>query len=106
MTTYIVSRHVGAVEWIQAALDEPGAVVRSHLNGQSFGRGDTVVGVLPLRWAGLICASGARVLSLDADLLPQQRGRELSPAELDLACARLIEYHVARVDRRSSPAPG
>lgn len=94
MTVYIISRHPGAIEWMQRALEPPSATVLEHVDGQDFAPGDVVAGVLPLWLASKACAAGARVLSLDFSLPRSQRGRELDADELRAAGARLVPYQV------------
>lgn len=94
VTVYLVSRHPGAIDWMRTELAAPDACVLSHVDAQRFENGDVVAGVLPLWLAARVCAAGATALSLDLDLAPEQRGRELDAAELRAARARLVNYEV------------
>ncbi|EGJ09038.1 CRISPR-associated protein Csx16 [Rubrivivax benzoatilyticus] len=94
MTVYLVSRHPGAIDWMRTELAAPDARVLSHVGAQRFESGDVVAGVLPLWLAARACGAGATALSLDLDLAPEQRGRELDAAELRAAGARLVRYEV------------
>jgi CRISPR-associated protein Csx16 len=96
MTTYLVSRHPAAIEWMRRELPAEDVVVLPHLAEQSFLPGDRVAGVLPLRWAEAAWRAGAQVWSLDLDPSPHQRGRELGIDELAAAGARLTAYRVER----------
>lgn len=102
VTTYLVSRHPGAIVWLKANLppgtDGGACVVVEHLDAQVLAAGDVVIGVLPLAWAATACARGARVLSLDVRLAAGQRGQELDADELTRAGARLVTYDVRVVE--------
>lgn len=97
MTTYVVSRHPGAVEWIRSRCRNDSVVVLAHVQQLALSPADRVIGVLPLRWAEEACRQGAQVWSLDLDLAPDQRDRELSAEEVAAAGARLVAYRVERV---------
>jgi len=76
--TYIVSRHVGAVKWLQQRGFE-GEVI-SHLDPKILSQGDTVIGVLPIALAKQLIDKGVRVYSLQLPNVPRElRGEELSP---------------------------
>jgi len=97
MTTYFVSRHPGAVDW----LHEQGLAVDRrvvHLDPAEVQAGDRVIGTLPVNLAAEVCVRGARYLHLSLDLPPAWRGRELSVDDMRACGARLEEYHVQRVD--------
>ena len=101
MTVFIISRHPGAIQWMQHVLGAADAQVLAHVDGQGFAPGDVVAGVLPLWLAAKVCDSGATALSLDVDLAPAQRGKELTAAELKAAHARLVAYRVIALSKRS-----
>lgn len=89
----IVSRHAGAVEWLRMR-GITGPVV-THATPEDV-RGRDVVGNLPLALA----AEALTVTTIDLpDLPPEQRGKDLSPEEMDAAGACLATYQVARVVR-------
>lgn len=98
MSTYFVTRHPGAIEWLHRhfcrgqSAGEPRMVV--HLDDVAFQPGDKVVGVLPLSAAAAICAQGAEVHVLTYDTPLHLRGRELSADELEALGARLVRYEV------------
>ncbi len=95
MTTFLVTRHPGAVEW---AARQGLAVDRqvAHLDPASVRPGDTVIGTLPVQLAAEVCARGGRFLSLSLDLPAEARGRELTAEELESYGARLEEYSVEK----------
>ena len=89
--TVIVTRHAGLVEWL-AQRGITGAVLtqvkRSDIEGK------IVVGALPLHLAAL----AAEVVAIDMpNLTAEQRGRDLTPAEMDEAGASLARYRVQRI---------
>ena len=87
----IISRHPGAVAWL-AAQGITGEVV-AHATPQQV-RGRDVIGVLPLALA----AEAHSVSSIDLPgLAPEQRGRDLSPDEMNAAGATLRRYRVIAI---------
>lgn len=96
MTTYVVSRHTGAVEWVRRRLRDAGPLqVLAHVDEDlAFCPGDRVCGVLPLSMAARICMQGAAPLVIDLKVPQEMRGRELSADELDALGARLVQYEV------------
>ncbi|MBS0512385.1 MAG: CRISPR-associated protein Csx16 [Proteobacteria bacterium] len=93
MTTWFVTRHLGAVEWAR----RKGLIVDrqiAHLDPETIAPGDTVIGILPVNLAARVCKRGARYLNLTLDLPAEARGRELSADELDAYGARLEAFIV------------
>ena len=89
--TVIVSRHAGAVEWL-AAHGVTGQVIAQAAPDDVRGR--IVVGNLPLHLAAL----ALRVGSIDLPhLAAADRGRDLTPAEMDAAGACIRWYEVKAV---------
>lgn len=86
----IVTRHAGLVAW----LAERGITgeVKAQV-GPDDVRGKRVYGVLPLHLA----AEAAEVVTVDMPLLkPEQRGQDLTPAQMDAAGAVMTAYSVRR----------
>ena len=104
MTTWLVTRHPGAREWLAArgiAADRAAA----HLDVADLVPGDSVIGVLPYHLAAAVCAGGGRFFSLDVEVPAELRGVELSAAQLEALGARLVEYRVmARPDATADGA--
>ncbi len=91
MDMLIVTRHAGAVEWLRRRGIE-GDVVAQVTAEQVRGR--IVVGILPLHLA----AEAQEVIALDMPgLKPEQRGKDLTPEEMDAAGATLTRYVVNRI---------
>lgn len=94
MTTWFVSRHPGALHWMQVhgpAFDQHVA----HLDPARIAAGDTVIGTLPVNLAAEVCARGASYRHLTLELPAHARGRELSAEELQALGATLQEFEVA-----------
>lgn len=87
----IVSRHAGAVEWLRRQ-GIKGKVI-AHATADDV-RGCEVYGNLPLHLAAE--AASVTIISLP-DLRPDQRGKDLSPAEMDTTGAHLESFEVRRV---------
>jgi CRISPR-associated protein Csx16 len=96
MTTTLITRHPGAIEW---AIQQGLAIDRqiAHLNPSDIEPGDTIIGTLPVNLAAEVCARGGRFYNLTLDLPPEARGRELSAEELEGYGARLEEYVVKKI---------
>ena len=85
----IVTRHSGAVEWLRRR-GITGEVI-SHVSDPAQVADRTVYGVLPLHLAAL----ADEVVSVDLpNLRPDQRGKDLTPEEMDEAGANLRRYRV------------
>lgn len=88
----IVTRHAGLVEWLRLRGIE-GDVV-AHATTETV-RDRHVFGVLPLNLA----AVAASVTNVDMPrMTAEQRGKDLTPAEMDTAGAELVRYVVLTED--------
>jgi CRISPR-associated protein Csx16 len=93
MTTYLITRHPGAIEWAaRRGLPIDRQVL--HLDPETIRSGDVVIGTLPVNLAAEVCARGGKFHSLTLDLPAHLRGRELSADELEACGARLEEFVV------------
>lgn len=92
-TTWLVSRHAGAVKWLHRRGYEAVQTI-AHLDPTTIQPGDTVIGTLPVHLAAAVCARGARFVFLSVDIPAQLRGKELTDAQLDQFNARLQSFHV------------
>lgn len=91
MTIILVSRHPGAVEWVQRngyAVD----TAVPHLDPTVVRSGDTVIGTLPVNLAAEVCARGAIYLHLSLNLPAAARGIELSIQDMERYGARIERY--------------
>lgn len=94
MTTYLVTRHPGAIAWAERQGIQVDRQI-DHLDPGIVAAGDTVIGILPVNLAAQVCARGGRYLNLSLDLPAEARGRELSADELEAYGARLEAYVVS-----------
>ena len=91
--TVIVSRHAGAVEWLRRQ-GIAGTVIEQATADDVAGK--VVIGNLPMHLA----AEAHQVGSIDLPgLAREQRGRDLTPEEMDVAGACVRWYIVAAVNR-------
>lgn len=98
MTTFLITRHAGAVEWFHRKLGTAAFVHLTHLTSlQQIAAGDIVIGPLPVNIIADIVARGARYFAIDMELPPPARGPELSAEDMDRYGARPVEYRVQRV---------
>lgn len=95
MTTYLITRHPGAIEW---AARQGMHIDRqiAHLDPTDIQPGDVVIGILPVNLAAEVCNLGGRFYNLSLDLPMEARGRELTADELMRYGARLEEYLVEK----------
>jgi len=96
MTTYFISRHRGAKEWIE----QQGILIdqsMTHFDPKCVIKGDIVIGTLPVNLIAEICQRKGRYLHLAMQLPAEMRGKELSMADMNLYQACLKEYHVTHV---------
>lgn len=83
---YFVSRHQGAIAWIKR---QPYRVDRfvTHLDPQCIGRGDVVLGTLPLHLAAEVCARGGVFYFLTLPQIESRRGSEYAADEMvEMGC--------------------
>lgn len=91
MTSYFISRHAGALVWLQQqsiTVDQQLA----HLEIDRIQAGDTVIGTLPINLVAELNARGARYLHLTLDLPAEIRGQELTAETMRTLGARLEAY--------------
>lgn len=99
----IVTRHAGAIAWLQAK-GFAGDVV-THLTGETIQPGNTYIGVLPIPIIQQILDVGSRFyLLVMPEVTLAQRDREMTPVEMDAAGARLVE--VKRIEVVPVEIPG
>ena len=96
MTCWFVSRHPGALAWVQQR-GLVGLRRVAHLDPAMLAPGDVVIGTLPVGLAAEVQARGAAFWFLELDVPAEARGRELSADEMERCGARLVEYRVERV---------
>ena len=102
MTTWFVSRHPGALQWMRQhgpAYDQH----VPHLDPAQVQPGDAVIGTLPVNLAAQVCARGAAYWHLALGVPAQSRGRELSADELLALGTTLQRFNVQ--SHKFKPAP-
>jgi len=101
--TVIVTRHEGAIKWIRAKGFD-GEVV-AHITEkdiESLKPGDIVIGVLPLQLIAEILSRGAEFILLSLPAVAfSDRGKELSPEEMDKAGAKLYRVKSVQLEEVS-----
>lgn len=97
MTTYLITRHPGAVAWAARQGIQVDLLVE-HLDPETIQPGDVVIGTLPVHLAARVCARGGRFRYLAVDVPAAMRGTELSADDLLRYGARLEGYRVERCD--------
>jgi CRISPR-associated protein Csx16 len=95
MTIFFVSRHPGALEWMQQQR-VPFDRHETHLDIEAIQADDPVIGSLPVNLAAEVCARGAHYRHLSLQLAAADRGRELSASELENYEATLETYFVEK----------
>jgi CRISPR-associated protein Csx16 len=96
MTTYFITRHLGALEW--AKLNEVHFDIHlTHLADLSmFNSGDIVIGILPMHMVAELNLKGVRYVHLSLNIPVYLRGQELTAFELLKCEAKLEVYEVVR----------
>lgn len=96
MTTYLVSRHIGTVDWfVQQGIEIDKHI--QHLDTKVVQEGDCVVGTLPIQLAAKVCEQGARYLHLEVTVPFEWRGKELNARQLNEFGATLKSFFVQQV---------
>lgn len=99
MSTWFVSRHPGALQWMRAH----GPAFSRHVTHleesdfQQLGNGDIVIGSLPVHLAARVCACGAQYWDLTLNMPATARGKELSADDLRSMGAALERFEVCAV---------
>lgn len=93
---YLITRHAGAVQWLQEAVSEP-YVLLTHLHDLNLIQaGDIIVGTLPVNLIAKINLLGARYFHLHINIPAHLRGHELTHEQLVQLGAGLVEYSVQK----------
>ena len=94
MTTWFISRHQGAIDWIKTQSEWHIDHYRDHLDPDDIAPGDTVIGTLPIHIAAAVCARGARYYFLQLPQEAEQRGSEYSAVDMTAMGCTLQRYHI------------
>ncbi len=93
MTTFFISRHSGAINWIK----QQGISIdrwETHLDLADVKAGDRIVGTLPIPMVAALNQKGASYLHLSVTVPARLRGQELSEETLHALGAMLQPFHV------------
>ncbi|GGZ97270.1 CRISPR-associated protein Csx16 [Ignatzschineria ureiclastica] len=93
MAVWFVSRHVGAIEWMQKQEMHVDHWV-THLDLAQIHPGDIVIGILPLSIVAVLTAHNVRYFALILPQSPSDRGQEHSCEAMFERGAYLQEFHV------------
>lgn len=96
MTTYFISRHMGAVEWAKANNIAFDMHLEHLLSVDALKSGDTVIGTLPINLIAQINALGVRYIHLSLEIPPELRGVELNVEQLNECRATLQAFYVQK----------
>lgn len=91
MTTWFISRHPGALQWMRKEGHHFDRHV-PHLDIEQVQAGDTVIGTLPITLIAQVCTRNAQYWHLSFPMPPTARGSELSAAELNALGAKLERF--------------
>jgi CRISPR-associated protein Csx16 len=96
MTTWFVSRHQGACDWLA---EQGHAVERvvAHLEPSQLQAGDTVYGSLPVHMVAELGKREVRYMHLIIELPASARGQELSAEDMRRYGARLACFAVKEI---------
>ncbi len=96
MTTYFITRHLGALDWA----NKRGVHFDIHLTHlltlEELSAGDMIIGTLPINLVAQANQRGIRYVHLSLEISPELRGVELSADQLDECNASLIEFCVTQ----------
>lgn len=93
MTTWFVSRHPGAIEWIQKQRVHVDQFIE-HIELSQLNPGDRVIGILPVNFIAQLCEMNIEYWNLNLTLPSHARGKELSLQQLEQYGAHLQRYEV------------
>lgn len=97
MSTWLVTRHAGAADWLIQQGFKTDQLV-THLDISKVATGDVVIGTLPVNSIAELHTKGARYFHLSLTVPPEMRGKELSAKQMKSFGATLAEYIAFRVD--------
>lgn len=96
MTTYFISRHSGAIEWIEQLGVEIDHYVGSF-DTNIVQMGDNVIGTLPISLIAEVCDRGGTYFHICLELPANLRGSELSAQQMRDCNARLECYTAQKI---------
>ncbi len=96
MTVYFISRHAGAIAWAKQQ-DIQVDQQLDHFDPCIIQRDDTVIGTLPIHLVAELNQRGGQYLHLTLSLPSEQRGKELSAADMTRYGARIEAYAAVKL---------
>lgn len=96
MTTWFVTRHPGALEWVRRLGYDVTHVEQFDI--EMTKPGDSVMGNLPVSVIARLTANRVQFFNLDMKTPPSHRGRDLTPDQMDEFGAQLVEYTAKRIE--------
>lgn len=96
MTTWVVTRHQGAIDWLHYHNIQADHWV-SDLIIDVPQTGDTIIGNLPIHHVATLNQRGVRYIHLQIDTPPDLRGHELTDTEIHRLNGSLVEYRAERL---------
>ncbi len=99
MSTYLVTRHKGAAEWVLSNAAKYSVEIDRvipHLDIELLIPGDVVVGTLPIQMVALLTELGVGYVHLSLTVTMDIRGMELTCEEMYRRDARLERFKVCR----------
>jgi CRISPR-associated protein Csx16 len=96
MKTYLVTRHIGAIEWLYSKGIKVDAQFVHLTDVNQFQAGDVVVGILPLAFICQLNQRGVVYLHISVTLPFECRGKELTSAMLEQYQAKLERFDVVQ----------
>jgi CRISPR-associated protein Csx16 len=94
---YLVTRHLGAVEWCrQQGIDYDYVV--DHLDIMTIQPEDEVIGILPIPLVAYLLEKGAKYFHLTLPLTSELRGKELTAKVMTQLKCSLKQYHITELN--------
>lgn len=96
MTTFIITKHSGAVQWVQNKGIEHDCYLEDANRIQELKAGDVVVGTLPIHVVYELNQRDINYLHIALDIPPELDGQILDAAQLEACNPRLESYYLLR----------
>lgn len=96
MTTWFISRHQGAIDWIKRQNIQIDRFIE-HINVEEIQADDTVIGTLPIHLAAEVCIKGAKFYFLSVNVEENQRGTELTYEQLVKQGCSLQQFYIEKL---------
>jgi CRISPR-associated protein Csx16 len=92
MSTYLVTRHQGAIDWLTSKGVKVDGVLAHIESEDDFSPGDVVIGILPVNLIAKLNQKGVRTIVLSLTMPAHLRGQELNMEGMEACEPRLDEY--------------